>query len=105
MDEKICFKCKELKPFDDFYNFSRSYDGKTSTCKECWKDRYGKDRELNTRADHDEKVAKLMLTRMGYDLDSDLTIREQHLIRLKVRYGIDQEELLKSERVKKRQPK
>jgi ribosomal protein S27AE len=47
---KTCTKCKEYKPLKDFYNRTRSKDGKAYQCKECeskdaklWRDK-NKDR-------------------------------------------------------------
>ena len=37
MDTKICGKCNNLKPFDDFYAQKDSKDGKRSLCKICIK--------------------------------------------------------------------
>lgn len=38
--EKICRKCKQSKPFDQFYKRKRSKDGLTANCRECTLARY-----------------------------------------------------------------
>jgi hypothetical protein len=35
---KICSRCKQAKDFDEFYNNSKSTDGKGGYCKECVRD-------------------------------------------------------------------
>ena len=37
MGEKICSRCKESKPFKEFYRMSKSTDGYRPECKECSK--------------------------------------------------------------------
>lgn len=44
---KVCFKCKELKPLDDFYKHKAMYDGHVNKCKECNKTDVKKHRREN----------------------------------------------------------
>jgi hypothetical protein len=45
METKVCSKCKVVKDFCEFNNRSRAKDGKNSSCKECTKEYYIKNRE------------------------------------------------------------
>lgn len=45
---KICTKCEEIKPFDEFYNLSSGKDGKNNRCKLCMK-RTGKSTGIPTK--------------------------------------------------------
>jgi hypothetical protein len=43
--EKRCTECLEFKPTNDFHNAAHGLLGVTNKCKECFKERYAKDRE------------------------------------------------------------
>ena len=45
MEKKVCSVCKVEKDFCEFNNRSRAKDGKKSSCKECTKEYYIKNRE------------------------------------------------------------
>lgn len=38
MKMKVCKKCNQEKPLDDFYKNSRYKDGHVTTCKRCYKE-------------------------------------------------------------------
>ena len=48
MDSKICTKCEELKPLNEYHSDKRSSDGKTSSCGECNNNYSRKRRATNT---------------------------------------------------------
>lgn len=44
---KVCFKCRVLKPYTDFYKHSGMVDGHLSKCKQCTKQDVKKHRKEN----------------------------------------------------------
>lgn len=49
--EKMCTKCKTVKPVTEFYKNRNSKDGYHHSCKECHKKSQLYDKELKERAD------------------------------------------------------
>lgn len=83
-----CSTCEEYKPIGDFYPCNTCKSGYQYHCKEChkreWKIRRGNFSEIS-----DEKAMEIILTRMGYDVNSEKTINEQFVERVFEKNGVD----------------
>jgi hypothetical protein len=94
---KKCILCNEIKPYDDFHNNSTSLDGKLNKCKPCLKiytdnlrsgarmsqeDLKEMRKNLKIKAmSHEKEISDSLLETMGYEVESELSIHEQFLIR------------------------
>jgi hypothetical protein len=96
---KRCIKCKLLRELDEFHYKNGHGSERSKTCKECTqlyvaerayrnklgiphKDKFQIAREAKqTREEFEVLVAKEILTDLGYEVDSDISVYEQFLIR------------------------
>lgn len=58
MDKKVCNKCKEEKPLDDFYNNRSCKDGKHQTCRVC-SSNYLKERYKERCKENPDRMKKI----------------------------------------------
>jgi hypothetical protein len=81
-----CINCEEYKPITDFYLCPRCKSGYQYRCIPCHHVRY---RELNPEPISDEEALKFILTKMGYDTNSEKTINEQFIEKVFEKSGLD----------------
>lgn len=92
---KTCSRCKIEKPFDEFYYRFDSKDKRTPRCKVCemenqrelklkknpdYKPKTQKEK-IETRFQNEIELKNELLTILGYDLNSELSIHQQFLLR------------------------
>lgn len=92
---KRCIKCKIVKEFDEFNVRNSNPDGRHNICRLCEakqiaerklrdvpRNKYeiARDAKAN-REEFEEIVARELLTDLGYEIESDLSVHEQFLIR------------------------
>jgi hypothetical protein len=76
-----CVSHKEYLPCDQFYIRDRTSTGYDYNCSTCIKEQSKKNRaKKNTIPKVSEReLSNNLLTRLGYDLESDLTVHEQFI--------------------------
>jgi hypothetical protein len=94
---KKCKICQETKPYDDFNKNSKTYDGYFNKCRICTKQYYANlsngirlTKEEKHEAVRESKVkgmenerrfSKELLKDIGYDVESELSIHQQFMLR------------------------
>ena len=92
---KICNTCNIEKPLEDFYIKKDGKDGRTPRCKQCGqqKQREAKlkkdpnykpknfQEKIDQRFKNEEELKNELLTILGYDLNSELSVHQQFLLR------------------------
>ena len=94
---KKCIICNQIKPYDDFHKNCNSLDGRLNKCKPCLKiytnnlktgvrmseeDKKEKLQQTKLKAmSHEKEISNSLLKTMGYEVESELSIHEQFLIR------------------------
>jgi hypothetical protein len=84
-----CNSCNEVKDIDEFYHNERRYNKsrqfRSGYCKDCSRKRYIKYNEKRRGKKIDvEKEAMTILTKLGYDIESEKPI----YIQFKERWGV-----------------
>jgi hypothetical protein len=81
-----CVYCEDYLPIEEFYKCPKCKSGYQYRCIPCHKRRW---RELNPAYPTDEETLKILLTRMGFDTNSEKTIYEQFVERVFEKSGVD----------------
>jgi len=81
-----CTNCEDYLPIGEFYRCAKCVSGYQYRCKPCYRRRW---RELNPVYPTDEETLKILLSRMGFDTNSEKTIHEQFVERVLEKNGVD----------------
>jgi len=89
LKEIHCTECQVVKPVEEFFHNEKSYSRKRQhysyLCKECTRVRNIKYNEKRRKDNIDvEKESKTILTKLGYDIESEKPI----YIQFKERWGV-----------------
>jgi transposase-like protein len=84
-----CSDCKTHKTLDNFFYNERQYSKRrhyySYLCKDCQRNRNNKYNDKRKEGNIDvEKQAKTILTKLGYDIESDIPVH----IQFKERWGL-----------------
>jgi hypothetical protein len=82
MIDKICLVCRTTKPLDKFVKHKICIDGRGNMCKDCYNQKK-RDQRFDNRAvsKEDKQTVHDILTRLGYNLNSDIPVYQQFLIK------------------------
>lgn len=82
MTNKKCIFCRVVKPLDNFVKHKQCSDGRGNMCKDCYNQKK-RDQRFDNRAvsKEDRQMVHDILTRLGYNLNSDIPVHQQFLIK------------------------
>lgn len=76
-----CKNEQEYKPVSEFEPHANTRHGYHFHCRECWIEIMSNTSSQETRRKNENKMTSFILTKLGYDVKSDLSVHEQFLIR------------------------